>query len=418
MEADREGRALHITSQSRDDVRAMIFAYPGTDEILFTSGEPTLSPNLLEYVGWAKTKGFSVIGLISNGRRFAYRGFVDQLVAAGLNHVTVSIHGHCAELHDGLTRAPGSFAQTQAGLVHLTALRKSHALCVQTSTVVTRRNLPHVQDILALLQELRVDSVVFNIMMAKGRGAKHIRTLMPRYDDVIDAFAKLSEGRAEEDLRKLRVVDVPRCIAARLPPGMQGESEEFDQYELIGSTGIDGLAVPSPATSEDRLAREPRTREILQRHLDSVDYDDFGNVQVSRTPWKRLRHQLRSWSEKTLAILRRPSGPAQFSVTIEAFETLHGASGVHTESAVIGELQGAISKPSLAATQRYYATSRSFKDRFLRAKGEPCRTCSQQHRCSGVWEPYVQQFGWSEFRPLSEDDTSSRPQGATSNLRD
>ena len=115
MEAYRERRAERIASQSQDDIRRMIDRYPQPDEVLFTSGEPTLDPALPTYIGWAKQRGFRVIGLVTNGRRLAYREYARELADAGLNRVTVSIHGHTARLHDGQTRTPGSFDQSLAG---------------------------------------------------------------------------------------------------------------------------------------------------------------------------------------------------------------------------------------------------------------------------------------------------------------
>ena len=77
MEADRDRRAQRIAAQSVDDLRRMIDEYPRPNEVLFTSGEPTLDPELPTYIRWAKQRGFGVIGLVTNGRRLAYRGAAD-----------------------------------------------------------------------------------------------------------------------------------------------------------------------------------------------------------------------------------------------------------------------------------------------------------------------------------------------------
>jgi len=111
-----DGREAAVRAQSRDDIRAMIATYPEHDEILFTSGEPTLNPDLAGVRGLAKEKGFRRDRLITNGRRLAYPSFLASLLEAGVNRITVSIHGHNAALHDSLTRTPGSFEHTHAAL--------------------------------------------------------------------------------------------------------------------------------------------------------------------------------------------------------------------------------------------------------------------------------------------------------------
>lgn len=411
MEADREGRSAHIATQSRDDVLAMIRAYPADDEVLFTSGEPTLNPHLVEYVAAAREKGFKIIGLISNGRRLAYRDYVHSLVAAGLNRATVSIHGHEAPLHDSLTRAPGSFSQTRAGLLNLVDARRRAPLAIHTSTVITKRNLPFVAPIHRMLWTIGVDSIVYNIMMAKGRGARHLDALMPRYPDVLSAFASLCTSLDELQLRKTRVVDVPPCISSQLPAPVRGSLEDFDQYELVGSTGLRELAVPSPACDNSRAPRLAPVPDALQRRLDAVRFDKDGRIQPVGGLWPRMRHVI----DRLLRHPPQPPAPSSSkrSDRIEAFG--HGRDTSAPEEAVIAKLQSEISEVDLEAQNRYYATSRAFKDRFLRAKGPPCDACTANTRCPGVWEPYVARFGWDDIRPLSSPAPSILP-GAPKSL--
>jgi len=43
------------------------------------------------------------------------------------------------------------------------------------------------------------------------------------------------------------------------------------------------------------------------------------------------------------------------------------------------------------------------RDEFWeKIKGEPCERCLCQTSCEGVWEGYVERFGWNEFAPIVE----------------
>lgn len=378
MEGDRQGRADHVDAQPRDHVRRMIVDHPDTSEILFTSGEPTLCPDLPLYVSWAKECGFRTIGLISNGRRLAYPGYLEDLVGRGLNRVTVSIHGHTAKLHDGLTRAPGSFRQTRAGLANCTRLSRTLPLRVHSSTVVNRRNLPHLRALHDMLRGLGVHETVFNVMMAKGLGAKHAATLLPRYDQVVLAFEQLCAQLDTDAIRRVRVVDMPPCFLRRLPHGIGGELETFDQYEPVGSTGLSGLEVLNPASN---AARPKRARAIMGRARALTTR--FGSSGPS-TWWAHGKRQA------TTALSRLHRGDADEKVSLDALRA-------GTEEAVISDLRHAVSASVLGD---YYLTDRSFKDRFLRVKGPPCERCAEAARCPGVWEAYVDRFGWGSINPL------------------
>ena len=247
MEADRAARQAHVSAQTDEDIRAMLSAHEGLDEVLFTCGEPTQAPRLLDYLAWARQEGFRVIGVISNGRRLSYSGVARRLVEAGANRLTVSVHGHTARLHDSQTRTPGSFEQTVAGLRRAVALRRAHRLEVHTSTVVSRRTLEHVAAIHAFLMRLNPDLMVFNVMMPVGRGARRLATWMPAYAEVAETFARLAAGLSEQQLRQLRLVDLPLCVGRDLPFPLWGEPERFLQYERAGSSGLDGQAAdPDP----------------------------------------------------------------------------------------------------------------------------------------------------------------------------
>ncbi len=243
MEADRPGRRAHVTAQTDEDIRAMISAHERRDEVLFTCGEPTQAPALLEHLAWARNEGFRVIGVISNGRRLSYGGVARRLVQAGANRLTVSVHGHTAQLHDSQTRTPGSFQQTVAGLHRALVLRRTFAaLEVHTSTVVSRRTLEHVAAIHEFLARLDPDLMVFNVMMPVGRGEQRLATWMPAYAEVAETFGQLAATLDEQRLRQLRLVDLPLCVGRDLPFPLWGEPERFQQYERAGSSGLKGQA--------------------------------------------------------------------------------------------------------------------------------------------------------------------------------
>jgi cyclic pyranopterin phosphate synthase len=238
MESDREGRRRHVLGQSPDDIRRFIDGYAERDEILFTSGEPTLNERLLEYVRWARAAGFSTIGVISNGRRLGYEKYAQALLAAGVNKVTLSIHGATAAVHDSLTRTPGSFVQSSKALATLGALKRRRRFDLHTSTVLVRRNLPLLREIHRYLSSFPVDRVCFNVMMAKGGGEERFDLLMPRYSDVAACFRELAHDLDRGAIERTNLADVPVCAMTGVDRRLLGAQEHFEQFETRRSSGV------------------------------------------------------------------------------------------------------------------------------------------------------------------------------------
>jgi len=65
----------------------------GVPHIIFTGGEATLHPELPHLIKYADSLGM-ITGLNTNGRRLSYSPYVEQLEAAGLNHVQITLASH------------------------------------------------------------------------------------------------------------------------------------------------------------------------------------------------------------------------------------------------------------------------------------------------------------------------------------
>ncbi len=126
----------------------------GTQSVVIHGGEPTLHPELVEYIAGLREQGVERILLQTNGRRLAYPNVVETLVDAGLTHVDISLHGHQPEVHDYHTNVPRSFKHTAKGILNAAG----SPLHVGVTTVVTRSNFRHLRSIATLLTRMKVDA--------------------------------------------------------------------------------------------------------------------------------------------------------------------------------------------------------------------------------------------------------------------
>lgn len=179
----------------------------GADALVLTGGEPTLHKRILDIARAARAFGFKQIQLQTNGRLLAYPRVLRALVDAGITEISPSLHGPDAALHDALTRAPGSFGETTAGIENALAL----GLPLVTNTVVVRDNVGVLPAIVKLLGELGVRQAQLAFVHPVG-------TALARFDEVVarlaDLPSALSLARAAARERSMRLVTeaVPRCF--------------------------------------------------------------------------------------------------------------------------------------------------------------------------------------------------------------
>ncbi|MBC8068023.1 MAG: radical SAM protein [Deltaproteobacteria bacterium] len=211
-------------------------------DVVFTGAEVSIRPDFLQLVRAAKRLGYERIQIQTNGRMFAYREFCERTIAAGANEFSPSIHGHIATLHDGLTRAPGSFVQIVRAIEHLVALGQP----VVTNTVITKQNARHLPELARMLIGLGVAQYQLAFPHPTGHAATYFRGVVPRMSEIA--------GFVHEALALGRGAGVS-CMAEAMPfcmmPGYEREVSELH----IPPTEIvyDGYVVPDYGA--DRMAR-------------------------------------------------------------------------------------------------------------------------------------------------------------------
>ncbi|HMR75819.1 MAG TPA: radical SAM protein HxsC4 [Polyangiaceae bacterium] len=230
MEEDREGRYVNNSAMTPERVRWVLEQHQGYEEVCFTSGEPTTRDDFPTFVGWAKELGYRLISVMSNGRRMSHLPYTAALAKRGLNRVYISIHGHEKALHEGLTRTPGSFEQTVGGLKSAARL-KAYGVELHTSTVLTKRNLPHMAEIYGFLRGLGVDQVVFNVMQANGRAHTYFEQLFASYTETAAEFRRCLDT-VDEASPMAFLVDIPLCTTENLPDFNRGYVEKYRHYDL------------------------------------------------------------------------------------------------------------------------------------------------------------------------------------------
>jgi pyruvate-formate lyase-activating enzyme len=179
-------------------------------------GEVTILPYFVRALERAKGR-FRDISVNTNGRRFADADFARACVDSGLSEVDVSLHGSTAAMHDHVSRTPGAFSETTAGLGNLLALqREGLRVKVSVTTIVLDWNA---HDLVALGEALRALGVSsWRIKWAYGALGGHADDAPSEYIvRYADALPQVREAiRRHTPALHIIVHDVPLCLLGDL----------------------------------------------------------------------------------------------------------------------------------------------------------------------------------------------------------
>lgn len=152
---------------------------------VLTGGDPLKRPDVFDLVEYATSKKVR-ISLTPSATPLLTREAIAELKRRGLARLAISLDGPTAEIHDAFRRVPGSYDWT------LRAVRWAHevGLPVQINTTITRRTLPHLDPMIALMHELKIVlwSVFFLVPTGRGSAADLISA-----EEFEQVFARMYE---------------------------------------------------------------------------------------------------------------------------------------------------------------------------------------------------------------------------------
>jgi len=200
----------------------------GCRAVVFTGGEPTMHPNFLKLIKIAKKMKYETIQIQTNGRMFSDINFCFKAIKAGANQFAPALHGHTSEIHDFLTGAKNSFAQTMEGIKNLKKLRQ-HVL---TNTVITSKNYKFLPQIAELLVKLKVDQFQFAFVHILGSADKNKKWLIPKKSKVAPYLKKALDVGTRAG-KRVTAEAVPYCF-------MQGNEDCIAENIALNMRIYDG----------------------------------------------------------------------------------------------------------------------------------------------------------------------------------
>lgn len=329
-------------------------------------GEVTILPYFLRVLRHAQGR-FGAVSVNTNGRRFGDLDFAREAVLAGLSEVDISLHGATAAVHDHVSRAPGAWAETTAGLRNLVSLHAEHGRpSVSVTTIVLDWNVHELSALGALLREVGVTSwrIKWAYGALGGNAADERSEYIVRYADGLAHVRAALE--AHGGALNVIVHDVPVCLVGDL----MAYSTVHDRH-TVARYGADGLEEQGAV-----LGRWGHTSRVCDGcvardrccHPSPAYVQRFGDGELSPLDAAALEHV----TERARAFRRRVE------------DTRCATDGPLRQSTERPEVRDAFARIDVAAREGRWADVRADALRVLAAspgdpQGERMRTLAEAH---------------------------------------
>jgi hypothetical protein len=351
---DRGGQARRPDRPDPGQVRAVLEQNAHLGIVDFSTLEALLTPELPDYVAYARDLGYRIISLSTNGRVLPRRGRLEQLLAAGLNRFHLSMHGAAAPVHERITRRRGSFEQGLAGLRAIAEVRRQRPeIELFLHSTICALNVGALSGMVPFFLSFEPTHYGLNALQYQGAALEHLDEVAVPYSEVMQHLAPCLPERPR---LPVTVSEIPLCITVRgLSVHYFGLREDYRLVEQ-GDEDAETTRVVAP---ERPLSHGPPCRDCVYRpHCEGV-WDAYGQ----RYGWAEFvplagddLEKLHFAPEKTLRRLFEPPGDLWRIKSIE--RSYERALVTLTSDRLEGELTIEIgprdeSKPAFRRTRRY-----------------------------------------------------------------
>jgi heme b synthase len=136
----------------------------GSPIVILTGGEPLLRPDIFTVARYGTERGLRMV-MAPNGTLIDAAA-AQQMAAAGIRRISISLDGPDAASHDRFRGVPGAFDGALRGIAHA----KQAGIEFQINTTITQANLDHIPAIQELAVSLGAVAHHIFLLVPTGRG--------------------------------------------------------------------------------------------------------------------------------------------------------------------------------------------------------------------------------------------------------
>jgi MoaA/NifB/PqqE/SkfB family radical SAM enzyme len=208
----------------------------GVEMVDFDGGEPTLNPELVGLVRYARAIGYQRINVTTNGRMCAYERYASSLVQSGLTTLLFSVHGPDARTHAQQVGVAEAYEQTVAGIRNCVRLRPA-GVELGMNVTITKGNHDKQHALAELAWSLGLRWINIQFLTPFGRATHYVapdtQAAADRTKAVIDTFG---------DRMKIQVINLPYCFMPGYEDHLQGDLLKLERHMVFVNNETVNLA--------------------------------------------------------------------------------------------------------------------------------------------------------------------------------
>lgn len=178
----------------------------GVTMVDFDGGEPTMNPELVPLVRYARAAGYERVNVTTNGRLCVYEKFARSLVRSGLTTLLFSVHGHDAQSHAQQVGVAEAFEQTTQGIRNCVRFAPP-GVELGMNITLTKGNHLHLEAVTQLAWDLGLRWLNIQFLTPFGRAT---RWIAPDTQAAADVTMRVIDRWS--DRMKFQVINLPFCF--------------------------------------------------------------------------------------------------------------------------------------------------------------------------------------------------------------
>jgi MoaA/NifB/PqqE/SkfB family radical SAM enzyme len=191
----------------------------GVKMVDFDGGEPTMNPELVPLIRYARSIGYERVNVTTNGRLCYYPDFARRLVRSGLTTLLFSVHGPDARTHAQQVGVAEAFEQTVGGIRNCVRLAP-RGVELGMNITITKGNYALLPEVAELALSLGLPWLNIQFLTPFGRATASVA---PDTQEAADVAKRVIDRF--KDRMKFQIINLPFCFM----PGY----EEFTMGDLL-----------------------------------------------------------------------------------------------------------------------------------------------------------------------------------------
>lgn len=213
------------TGSQREHLRE--YRARGVTMVDFDGGEPTLHPDLITTVRYARSIGYERINVTTNGRMAFYPEYAERLVRSGLTTLLFSVHGPDAQSHAQQVGVAEAFEQTTAGIRNCARLAP-RGVELGMNVTLTKSNTDKLEQLTQLAWDLGLRWINIQFLTPFGRATRMIAPDTEHAAEVTRGVIDRWRARM-----KVQIINLPFCFMPGYEEHLEGDLLKLARHMIF-----------------------------------------------------------------------------------------------------------------------------------------------------------------------------------------